>query len=178
MTEKELVQGCLSEDGAYQKALFDRYAPKMLSVCKRYARHSMEAEDLLQDAFIRVFDKLGSFRGDGSLEGWVRRIVVHGCIRNYRKSSFKKEQFGLEHLPEEPVEADAITRMSADEMLELIKELPDGYRMAFNLFAIEGYGHAEIAEMMGCGESTSRSQLAKARKWLQTRVIEMEKVAL
>ena len=178
MTEKELVQGCLKEDGAYQKALFDRYAPKMLSVCRRYARHSMEAEDLLQDAFIRIFDKLGSFRGDGSLEGWVRRIVVHACIRNYRKSSFKKEQFGLEHLPEEPVEAEAISNMSANEMLALIKELPDGYRMAFNLFAIEGYGHAEIAEMMGCGESTSRSQLAKARRWLQARIIEMEKVAL
>ena len=79
-------------------------APKMLSVCRRYARHSMEAEDLLQDAFVRVFDKLGTFRGDGSLEGWVRRIVVHACIRNYRKSSFKKEQFGMEQLPGTVVE--------------------------------------------------------------------------
>ena len=84
----------------------------------------------------------------------------------------------MERLPEEPVDANAISSMSADELLALVKELPDGYRMAFNLFAIEGYGHAEIAEMMGCGESTSRSQLAKARKWLQARVIEMEKVAL
>ena len=178
MTEKELLKGCLKEDKTCQKALFDRYAPKMLSVCRRYARHSMEAEDLLQDAFVRVFDKLGTFRGDGSLEGWVRRIVVHACIRNYRKSSFKNEQFGMEQLPEEPVDAEAIGIMSADELIDLINELPDGYRMVFNLFAIEGYGHAEIAEMMGCGESTSRSQLAKARRWLQARITKMEKVAL
>ena len=178
MTEKELVKGCLKEDRACQKELFDRYAPKMLSVCRRYARHSMEAEDILQDAFVRVFDKLGTFRGDGSLEGWVRRIVVHACIRNYRKSSFKNEQFGLETLPEGQVESDAISRMSTDQMFELINELPDGYRMAFNLFVIEGYGHSDIAEIMGCGESTSRSQLAKARRWLQARITEMEKVAL
>jgi len=178
MTEIELVQGCLKEKRSYQKALFDKYAPKMLSVCKRYARHSMEAEDLLQDAFVRIFDKLGTFRGDGSLEGWIRRIVVHACIRNYRKSSFKKEQFGLESLPEEPVEAEAVDRLGVEELLKMISGLPDGYRMVFNLFAIEGYSHAEVAEMIGCGESTSRSQLAKARKMLQSMVVETEIVRL
>lgn len=178
MTDAELVRGCIDEKRSSQKELFDRYAPKMLSVCRRYARHELEAEDLLQDAFVRIFDKLGTFRGDGSLEGWIRRIVVHACIRNYRKSSFKKEQFGLESLPEEPVDPLAVSQLSADELMQLINDLPDGYRMVFNLYAIEGYGHAEIAEMIGCGESTSRSQLAKARRVLQMKIAEMEKVTL
>ena len=178
MTEAELVRGCIEEKRSFQEALFNRYAPKMLSVCRRYARHELEAEDLLQDAFVRIFDKLGTFRGDGSLEGWIRRIVVHISIRNYRKSSFKNEQFGYDHLPEEPIEEEALSRLNAEELLKMISELPDGYRMVFNMFAIEGYSHAEIAEMIGCGESTSRSQLAKARKMLQLMVVEMEIVKL
>lgn len=178
MTDSELVQGCIDEDRSSQKELFDRFAPKMLSVCRRYARHDLEADDLLQDAFVRIFDKLGTFRGDGSLEGWIRRIVVHACIRNYRKSSFKKEQFGMESLPEEPVDALAVSQLQAEELMRLINALPDGYRMVFNLYAIEGYGHAEIAEMIGCGESTSRSQLAKARRMLQAKIAELEKIAL
>ncbi|MBK9513573.1 MAG: sigma-70 family RNA polymerase sigma factor [Flavobacteriales bacterium] len=142
----------------------------MYAVCLRYARHELEAQDLLQEGFIRVFDKLSGFRLQGSLEGWIRRIMVHTAINTYRKKSFQQERFGLEHLPEEPVESVALDQLGEQEVLKLVSALPDGYRAVFNLYAIDGYDHAEIAEMLGFGESTSRSQLAKARRMLQQRL--------
>lgn len=144
----------------------------MYAVCLRYARHRSEAADLLQEGFIRVFGKLDSFRMEGSLEGWVRRIMVHTCINHYRTKAFQNERFGLEHMPEGVAEPVAVEHLGAEELLALVRELPDGYRMVFNLYAIEGYDHAEIAEMMGCMEGTSRSQLAKARRMLQQRITE------
>ncbi len=142
----------------------------MYAVCLRYARHELEAQDLMQEGFIRVFEKLGSFRMEGSLEGWVRRIMVHTSINHYRKKAFQQERFGLEQLPESPVDAMALDNLGEKELMAIIAELPDGYRHVFNLYAIEGYDHAEIAQMLGCGESTSRSQLSKARSFLQKRI--------
>lgn len=150
--------------------LYTRYARRMYAVCLRYARHRLEAQDLMQEGMIRVFDKIGAFRMEGSLEGWIRRIMVHTCINHYRKKAFRDEKFGLEQVPDEVVEPLALERLGQEELLTLVSELPDGYRLVFNLFAIEGYDHAEIAEMIGCGESTSRSQLAKARRMLQQRL--------
>ncbi len=142
----------------------------MYAVCLRYARHQLEADDLLQEGFIKVFEKLKNFRMEGSLEGWIRRIMVHTSINHYRKKAFQNERFGMERLPESPVEPLALERLGQQELLTLIEGLPDGYRMVFNLYAIEGYDHAEIAELLGCGESTSRSQLSKARRMLQQRM--------
>jgi RNA polymerase sigma-70 factor (ECF subfamily) len=170
LTERDLIQGCLDEDRRCQETLYTRYARRMYAVCLRYARHELEAQDLMQEGFIRVFDKIGSFRMQGSLEGWVRRIMVHTAINHYRKKAFQSERFGLEHFPEEPVEAVAFDRLGEQELLQLVAELPDGYRTVFNLYAIDGFDHAEIATMLGCGESTSRSQLAKARRMLQQRL--------
>ncbi|MFT3884472.1 MAG: sigma-70 family RNA polymerase sigma factor [Flavobacteriales bacterium] len=170
LTERELVEGCQREDRRCQEILYARYARRMYAVCLRYARHQLEAQDLMQEAFIRVFDKLHGFRMEGSLEGWVRRITVHTCINHYRKKAFQNERFGLEHVPDEPVEPLALERLGQQELITLVSSLPDGYRMVFNLFAIEGFDHAEIAEMLGCQESTSRSQLAKARRMLQQRL--------
>ncbi|MFN6117370.1 MAG: RNA polymerase sigma factor [Flavobacteriales bacterium] len=170
LTERELIQGCLDEDRRCQELLYTRYARRMYAVCLRYARHELEAQDLMQEGFVRVFDKLGSFRMQGSLEGWVRRIMVHTAINHYRKKAFKAERFGMEHFPEEPVAAVAVDRLGEQELLLLVSELPDGYRTVFNLYAIDGFDHAEIATMLGCGESTSRSQLAKARRMLQQRL--------
>ncbi|MCB9182542.1 MAG: sigma-70 family RNA polymerase sigma factor [Flavobacteriales bacterium] len=167
LTERELIKGCLDGDRRCQESLYDRYARRMYAVCLRYARHELEAQDLMQEGFIRVFEKLKDFRLEGSLEGWVRRIMVHTSINHYRRKSFQQERFGLERLPEHPVEADALDQLGQAEILAMVAALPDGYRMVFNLFAIEGYDHAEIAELLGCGESTSRSQLAKARRHLQ-----------
>lgn len=170
LTERELVEGCQREDRRCQELLYTRFARRMYAVCLRYARHQLEAEDLAQEGFIRVFDKLQGFRMEGSLEGWIRRIMVHTCINQYRKKAFQNERIGLEHVPETPVEPMAVENMGQAELMALVQDLPDGYRMVFNMFAIEGYDHAEIADMIGCGESTSRSQLAKARRMLQDKI--------
>jgi RNA polymerase sigma-70 factor (ECF subfamily) len=170
LSDQELVLGCLREERKYQEALYARYSRRMYAVCLRYARHHLEAQDLLQDGFVKVFDKLHHFRMEGSFEGWIRRIMVTTCISQYRKKAFKQERFGLEQLPEEPVEPLALDAMGQAELQRLIGELPDGYRIVFNMFAIEGYDHSEISALLGCGESTSRSQLAKARRMLQQRL--------
>lgn len=170
LTERELVQGCLEDDRRCQETLYNRYARRMYAVCLRYARHQLEAEDLLQEGFIRVYEKLSAFRMEGSLEGWIRRIMVHTAINHYRKKAFQMERFGMEHLPEEPVASTAVENLGEQELMALVAELPDGYRHVFNLYAIEGFDHAEIAAMLGFGESTSRSQLSKARSYLQARI--------
>jgi len=170
LTERELVEGCQREDRRCQEALYARFARRMFGVCLRYARHRLEAQDLMQEGFIRVFDKLGAFRMEGSLEGWVRRIMVTTCINQYRRKAFQNEKFGMEQVPDEPVEPVAVDHLGESELLKLVEGLPEGYRVVFNLFAIEGFDHAEIASMLGCGESTSRSQLSKARRMLQMRL--------
>lgn len=157
----------MRRDRRCEEELYTRYARRMYAVCLRYARHSMEAEDMLQEGFIRVYEKLADFRQEGALEGWVRRIMVHTAINHLRRKSFQLERFGMEKLPDRPVAATAMSELGEKELMTLLATLPDGYRVVFNLFAIEGYDHGEIAALLGCGESTSRSQLAKARRCLQ-----------
>ena len=139
----------------------------MLTVCRRYARHKGEAEDMLQDAFIKVFDKLEQFNHNGSFEGWIRRIVVTTALKNIQRGRFKNEQIGVEHLPEKSTEPVVFSQLNEEALLKLINELPYGYRMVFNLYAIEGFSHKEISEMIGVEESTSRSQLTRARAMLK-----------
>ena len=178
MTDNELIQGCIRQNREYQKALYARFAGKMLTVCRRYARHEMEAEDLLQDALLKVYENIEKFKSKGSFEGWIRRITVNTALKNYQKHSFQKERIGLADYEGDIVQPEAIANLSAEELLKLIAELPDGYRVVFNLYAIEGYSHKEIAEVLNIGESTSRSQLVKARKLLQTRIKDMQKIIL
>ena len=176
MTEIELIEGCIREDRRCQREVFTRYGGKMMSVCLRYARHRMEAEDLLQDAFIKVFDNLHRFENKGSFEGWIRRIVVNTALKNVSKHSFQKENIGTEGVLETGADPSVFSQMSENELLNLIAKLPDGYRIIFNLFCIEGYSHKEISESLGIEESTSRSQLVKARNRLQLQVLEAEKI--
>ena len=178
MTEFELIQGCLREDRATQRALFNRYAGKMMTVCLRYARHRMEAEDLLQDAFIKVFDNIHSFEGKGSFEGWIRRIVVNTALKNVSRHSFQKEGIGLEGISESSEDPSVFSQLSEQELLKLISSLPKGYRICFNLYVIEGFSHREIGEMLHIEESTSRSQLVKARNMLQNMVLKSQKITL
>ncbi len=177
MTDKELIEGCIREDKHCQKMLFQRYVGKMMTVCRRYARHQLEAEDLLQDAFIKVFDKMGTFSFNGSFEGWIRRIVVNTALKNIQKSSFQKEQIGIENYPENSLEPSVFAQLHEEELLNLIADLPEGYRIVFNLYVIEGFSHKEIAASLNIEESTSRSQLLKARKMLQARIIKLQKVS-
>lgn len=170
MGEKELIDGCLQGDKAYELALYQRYAGKMMTVCRLYARHKEEAEDLLQDSFIKVFTNLPKFQNKGSLEGWVRRIVVNTALKYVKKSSFKKEEIGVAEYLDPGIAETIISKLSADEIIEIIGKLPTGYKIVFNLYAIEGYSHKEIGEILDIKESTSRSQLVKARRLLKSQI--------
>lgn len=168
----------MREDRKCQQEVFRRYASKMMGVCLRYARHQMEAEDLLQDAFIKVYNNISKFEYKGSFEGWIRRIVVNTALKNYSKKSFTYEQIGVEEQPESSAPPEVYAHLHEEELLKLVADLPDGYRVVFNLYAIEGYSHKEISEMLGCQESTSRSQLVKARKLLQSQILKLQKIAV
>ena len=179
MTEQDLVRGCIQGKRKFQEELFQRYAGKMLAVCMRYARHRMEAEDMLQDAFVKVFEHLGQFQFKGALEGWIRRIVVNTAIKAYDRKSFTHEQIGIDPTSDSASDLPlSDMQLQEEDLLNLINRLPDGYRIVFNLYDIEGYSHQEIGEMLGIQESTSRSQLVKARKQLQTQLFELHKVAV
>ncbi len=166
MTEQEIIQGCLIGKSICQKALYDRFSGKMFAVCLRYARTPSDAADILQEGFVKVFTKLNQFQFQGSFEGWIRKIMVNTALRTYQRQHFEKEESGFEQLPDAPVNPDAVSNLSEMELLKLISKLPDGYRMVFNLVAMEGYSHAEVADTLGIQESTSRSQLTKARRML------------
>ena len=177
-TEKELLKACLQGDRLAQRDIFNMYAGKMMAVCVRYSRHRLEAEDIFQDAFVKVFTHLAEFESTGSFEGWVRRIIINTAIKNNQKKSVSHEEIGLEHYKEDSAGPEVFSLLSEEELIKLISSLPDGYRMVFNLYAIEGYSHKEISELFNIEESTSRSQLLKARRMLQEKVHELYKVAI
>ena len=171
----------MHKDPASQKAVFDLFAGRMLGVCMRYSRNSADAEDILQDAFIKVFEKINQFKSEGSFEGWIRKIGVNTALKKYTLSRYSKELLGQDLSEKESIyfaEPVAYNHLSEKEILGLINELPDGYRLVFNLFVIEGYKHEEIAEMLGIQAGTSRSQLAKARIQLQKQIKERQKIAV
>lgn len=177
-TEKEILKACLKGDRQAQKDLFYLYSGKMMAVCLRYARNQQEAEDILQDGFIRVFTYLNEFNYAGSFEGWVRRIIINTAIKHTQKKSFSNEDTGLEHIKEDSVDPDVLSMLSEAELIKMISELPDGYRTIFNLFAIEGYSHKEIAKLLNIEEGSSRSQLVKARRILQSKVNKLYTIAV
>ena len=151
--------------------LYEKYAGKMLYVCLRYTKNKDEAQDVLQEAFIKVFSHLNSFKSEGSFEGWIRRIVVNCSLeflRNKKRTLVFEDVEAANNLGE--TNNNIIGNINAKELTDLIMKLPDGYRLVFNLFVIEGYGHKEIAEMLNITEGTSKSQLSKARMHLQKSV--------
>ena len=169
--DEGFIERCLNNDSKAQEELYQTFAPKMFGICLRYARNQMEAEDILQEGFIKVFKYLKDYRNDGSLEGWIRRTMVNTAINFFRKTAKYQKDLPIETA--EPInhhEETAIDRLSAKELLEFIRELPDGYRMVFNLNIIEGYTHKEIGEMLNISENTSKSQLSRARSVLQARL--------
>ncbi len=169
--DEGFIEKCLRNDPRAQEALYKAFAPKMFGVCLRYTRNQMEAEDILQEGFIKVFRYLKDYRNDGSLEGWIRRTMVNTAINFFRKSAKYQNDLPIEEA--EPInhdEENAIDKLSAAELLEFIRELPDGYRMVFNLNIIEGYTHKEIGEMLNISENTSKSQLSRARGVLQAKL--------
>ena len=180
MTEEELIRGCIRGEATCQKELFNRYASRMLGVCHRYARNAADAEDILQDAFIKIFDKMSQFKFEGSFEGWIRRIMVNTALKKYSLRRYEKEVVGYEvkDRDEDAMEPSAYAHLSQKDILDLINNLPDGYRLIFNLYVIEGFQHEEIAEMLNIQPGTSRSQLVKARSMLQKQILQLQKVAV
>lgn len=166
MSDEELIEGCIREDRGFQGLLYEKYADRMFGVCLRYSSTREEAEDILQEAFIKIFDKISKFRGDGSFEGWLKRIMVNTALSSKDKRVLKYETHDIDDAPEPGIDPGAIHAMSQQEIVDLINQLPEGYKVVFNLFAIEGYPHKEIAAMLNISESTSRSQYARARKQL------------
>ncbi|MFD2147934.1 RNA polymerase sigma factor [Mucilaginibacter antarcticus] len=174
-TIDELVARCKVGERQAQALLYKQLAGKMLGVCTRYAKDKMEAEDMLQSGFIKLFNKLNDFRGEGSFEGWVRRIMVHSAIEYYRKHHKMIQVMDVADMDNEPsVYPAAIANMGAKDLLNLIQQLSPGYKMVFNLYAIEGYSHKEIGEIMGITEGASKSQLSRARAILKDMVLKME----
>ena len=153
-----------------QRELYQRFNGKMMAVCRRFAGDLTEAEDMLQEAFIRVFTSMEQFRFEGSLEGWIRRIVVHSALEVLRKRLVRFSDIDGEAETLVSPDTDAVAAMSAGELMKLICDLPDGYRVVFNLYVIEGYDHNEIATLLGVSAATSRSQLLKARRALQDQI--------
>ncbi len=172
MDDKELIERVLRNDTKAQEILYKKFSSKMYALCLRYARHQMEAEDLLQEGFIKVFAHLNEFKFNGSFEGWIRRVFTNNAINSVSKKQFKNELY----LPDNDEnrasnEVTIIDKISEQELIKLISSLPLGYRTIFNLYVIDGYSHLEIAELLEISESTSRSQLTKAKKHLRDLLI-------
>jgi RNA polymerase sigma-70 factor (ECF subfamily) len=168
MTEEVMIQGCLRNEAASQQELYYRYSPKMLSVCYRYAKSREDAEDMLQEGFIKVFTQIHQFQHRGALEGWIRRIIVHTCINNLKKNRKFSESVDIIHAASVPMREENIPSiLQAKQVVECIRILPLGYRTVLNLYAIEGYSHKEIAAILDIEESTSRSQYTRAKAMLE-----------
>jgi RNA polymerase sigma-70 factor (ECF subfamily) len=161
-----------------QRMLFEQYASKMMTVCLRYANDSMEAEDMLQDAFIRVFKYIGQFKFEGSFEGWIRRIVVNAALKHLQKKKLHFSEIKDQRDDSHGIEPYAYHHLGEEDLMKLINRLPEGYRIVFNLNVIEGFSHEEIATMLGIQPGTSRSQLVKARKMLQNQILQLQKIAV
>lgn len=168
MTEEALLQGCIQNDPVAQRELYQRYSPKMLSVCYRFAHHREDAEDMLQEGFIKVFSQIHTFQNKGAFEGWIRRIMVHTCINHLKKNKKFNESVDLIHATSHQVREESVPSIvQAKQVVECIRILPIGYRTVLNLYAIEGYSHKEIAGMLDIEESTSRSQYTRAKQMLE-----------
>jgi len=168
MTEEAILYGCLHNDSTAQRELYSRYSPKMLSVCYRFAHNREDAEDMLQEGFIKVFGQIHTFQSKGAFEGWIRRIIVHTCINNLKKNKKFNESVDIIHATTIQVREESVPSIvQAKQVVECIRILPIGYRTVLNLYAIEGYSHKEIAEVLDIEESTSRSQYTRAKQMLE-----------
>jgi RNA polymerase sigma-70 factor (ECF subfamily) len=155
--------------------LFDKFAPKMLTVCLRYAKDTTEAEDVLQEGFVKVFGKLSDFKMEGSLEGWIRRIMVNTSLDSIRKNKKYLTDAKLEDVDYKVMSLESASdQLQAEDLLKLVQLLPEGYKVVFNLFAIEGYSHKEIADLLGVSENTSKSQYSRARAHLRMQLEKLE----
>ena len=177
MTDEQIVKGCIAGEPIYQRYLYEKFQGKMLGVCARYVKDLDDAQDILQDGFIQVFRKIGDFQNQGSLEGWIRRIMVNMALMHIRKNKKMEGQISIDDVSEK-IDSGEMTldNINAKDIMKFIHQLPDGYRMVFNLYAVEGYSHKEIAEMLNISVNTSFSQYSRAKTLLK-KLLEVHKVA-
>jgi RNA polymerase sigma factor (sigma-70 family) len=175
MSDEELVLRCIRKEKQAQEHLFKFFSGRMLGLCSRYADSIEEAEDIMQEGFIKIFNKLDSFRNQGSLEGWMKRIMVNTALDHFRKNKNFRYSIDIETI-EYTSESNqhVLESIGAKDLMKVIKSMPKGFRTVFNLYAIEGYAHKEIGDLLGISESTSKSQYSRARVYLQ-KIIETEK---
>lgn len=167
--EHQLLRQCIAGDRKAQQGLYDLFAPTVYAICMRYMGNSDDAKDMLQDTMVKFYQKAGEFRFQGSLEGWVKRIGVNACLDQLKRNKAKfttdiENAFGLSG------DVNVAQPLETKDLMRLLGTLPDGYRTVFNLYAIEGFSHGEIATLLNISENTSKSQLFKARKWLQAKL--------
>jgi RNA polymerase sigma-70 factor (ECF subfamily) len=174
----ELIEGCKRRNAQAQKSLYDHYSGKLYALCCRYIKEKMEAEDVLITAFTKILDRIDQYKGEGSFEGWMKRIVVNESLTYLRKNKNMYLEMDIEAADREPDYKKMENELHAEDLMKLIDALPSGYRIVFNLYAIDGYSHKEIAEQLGISENTSKSQLSRARVALQKSLLEMEKELL
>jgi RNA polymerase sigma-70 factor (ECF subfamily) len=166
-TDTDLIEGCIRGDRRIQQELYARFAPKMYGVCLRYAGNAEEAEDILQEGFIKVFRKISSYRGEGSFEGWIRRIFVNTAIEHFRKKTYLQPITEYEESTVEGKYLSVLDNLAEKDIIRLVQQLSPGYRTVFNMYVVEGYTHRQIAENLGISEGTSKSQLSRAKIILQ-----------
>jgi len=168
---ESLIEGCRRSDSKAQRELYEILAPRMFAVCRRYVKDKEQAEDVLQDGFVTLFEKISTFKGDGSFEGWARKIFVNTALMQLRRNDALKFSDSIEDSQAvQMMPSETLEQIGAEEITDLIKTMPDGFRAVFNLYVIEGYTHEEIAEMLSITEGGSRSQLSRARAWLRNKL--------
>jgi RNA polymerase sigma-70 factor (ECF subfamily) len=173
--EDELIEGCKRHDRHAQELLYQQFSGKMYSLCCRYVKNKMEAEDVLVTTFSKIFDRIGQYKGEGSFEGWIRKVTVNESLTYLRRNKNMYLETNIEAADREPDYGQLESRLEVEDLLKLIEDLPTGYRIVFNMYAIDGYSHKEIANHLGINENTSKSQLSRARALLQRNLLELEK---
>ena len=174
ITIDSLLEGCKGGERKAQEILYKTLASKMMGVCMRYAKDTYEAEDILQVGFVKVFQKVSEFRGDGSFEGWIRRIMVNTAIETYRKNLRSLNVVDIDEVYDQPQSTFDMSGLELKDLMKLVQQLSNGYRMVFNMYVIEGYSHKEIGQQLGITEGASKSQLSRARAILKDKIIKME----
>lgn len=174
VTIESLYEGCREGNRQAQEKLYHSMASKMLGVCLRYARSTFEAEDMLQSGFIKVFRHIDSYRGAGSFEGWIRRIMVNTAIEIYRKNLRGGLSVEIDEVYDNAQQTFSMDALECEDLLRVIQTLPPGYRVVFNMYALEGFSHKEIADALQISEGASKSQLSRARTWLKEKLKQLE----
>lgn len=175
MSDQDLVQECVKSNPAAQKVLYERYYSRMLALCLRYSDSKDDAKDSLHDGFILLFSKIESYSGKGSFEGWMRRVFVNNMLMKFRKRDVFKESVSVDDVTwNVPVKEDVFEKIGSKNIIKLISQMPQGYKVVFNMIVIEGYSYKEVAQKLNVSEVSVRSQLSRGRMWLKERILKME----